>query len=77
MSKKFLQEKEVDSEYGLGVAWLRKRRLLRLPPRFVRAGRKVLYEREAVEAFLRENTVPAREDAQAVHSSPARQRGEQ
>lgn len=56
----FLSEKNVEQEYSLTRAWLRKRRLLRLPPAFSRAGRKVLYKREEIERYLRENTVPPR-----------------
>jgi hypothetical protein len=57
----FLTEKNVENEYSLSRAWLRKRRLLRLPPAFSRAGRKVLYARSEIEKFLRENAVPTRE----------------
>jgi len=42
---------------GVSSAMLRKRRLLGLPPRFIRVGRKVLYRRSDIDEFLAERTV--------------------
>lgn len=58
---RFLTERKVEEEYSLTRPFLRKRRLLRLRPSFVKAGRKVLYARDEIENFLKENAVPARE----------------
>ena len=47
-----LTDRGIEVEYGLSVPWLRKRRRLRLPPRFLKIGRMIRYRREDIESFL-------------------------
>ena len=42
---------------GLSVAFLRKRRRLGLPPLYLRVGRRVIYSRQDMDAFLRSRRV--------------------
>ena len=53
-------EKATAAYSGLSVALLRKRRLLGLPPEFIRVGRRVLYSRRAIDLFLESNIVHPR-----------------
>lgn len=57
---KLLTETEVASEYGLNVHWLRRKRLERKGPRFVRVGRMVRYHRDDLEQFIQNATVQTR-----------------
>ena len=50
-------EKNAAAYIGVSRAELRKRRRLGLPPRFIRWGRKILYRRADIDAFLAERTV--------------------
>lgn len=52
-----LREREVSREYGFSRPWLRRRRLLHLPPTFIRIGQSVYYARRDLEAFVEEHTV--------------------
>lgn len=47
-----LKERAASAEYGLSVHWFRKRRRLRLPPRFIRVERAILYRREDLDNFF-------------------------
>lgn len=42
---------------GVSVSFLRKRRRLKLAPAFLRAGRRVVYSRDDIDAFLHERRV--------------------
>jgi len=42
---------------GLSVSTLRKRRRLGLPPVYIRVGRRIVYAREDLDAFLRAGRV--------------------
>ena len=55
--KRLLAETEVEHEYGLTRAWLRRCRLERRGPRFLKFGRLVRYRRSDVEAYLDACTV--------------------
>ena len=59
---KLLNEKQVDEEYGLTVAWLRRHRLPRTGPPYLKLGGLVRYRREAIEAYLAENTIATTEE---------------
>ncbi len=51
--KALLSEKQVAAEYGLGQAWLRRCRLMRTGPPYVRLGsRMVRYRRRDLENYL-------------------------
>lgn len=50
--KLLLNEREVASEYGLSVPWLRRQRLFKTGPVYLKVGRNVLYRRTAIEEFL-------------------------
>ena len=47
-----LNEKQASQVIGLKVCTLNKRRQLGLPPRFLKVGRKVLYDNSDLETFL-------------------------
>jgi len=55
--KKILDENEVEREYALTKPWLRKHRLLRDGPPFLRIGRMIRYCRDEVEKWLAEHIV--------------------
>lgn len=44
-----------ESYAGLTPRWLARRRWAKLPPSFVKAGKRVLYRRSDIEAFLLSN----------------------
>lgn len=50
--KKLMTEREVQEEYGLSVPWLRRHRLFKTGPNFLKVGRRVFYRRTAIEDFL-------------------------
>jgi len=50
--KDLLNESEVDQQYGLSRPWLRRCRLERRGPRFIKLGRMVRYRRQDIEAYL-------------------------
>lgn len=58
-----LSEKEVSTQYGLSISWLRKMRMMRSGPRFMRLGRLVKYCRADLEAYLAAHIVETRERA--------------
>ena len=60
MAARFITEKDVEAEYGLGKAWQRRARMFRRIP-FIKLARKVLYERQAIEAFINARRVPAKD----------------
>lgn len=45
-----------DAYAGLTVRWLARRRWAHLPPSYIKAGKRVLYRRADVEAFLADST---------------------
>lgn len=51
-AKELLNESEVDQQYGLSRPWLRRCRLERRGPRFIKLGRMVRYRRKDIEAYL-------------------------
>jgi hypothetical protein len=57
VGKEVLNEKEVWSEYGLSVPWLRKQRRLRRGPIYLKIGKSVRYRREDLEGFLVDHMV--------------------
>lgn len=50
--KKLLREKGVNAEYGIHLPWLRKMRLLRKGPPFLKLNRAINYRREDLERWL-------------------------
>ena len=50
-------EKAAARYAGLSVSTLRKRRRLGLPPIYMRVGRRIVYAREDLNAFLRASRV--------------------
>ena len=51
--KDLLKEAEVNSEYGFSLAWLRRCRLERRGPRYIKINRKMVrYRRAEIEAYL-------------------------
>ena len=53
MNERYLTDKEAPQIVPLSTAALRKRRLLGLPPVFVRLGRKIVYRESDLLAFIR------------------------
>ncbi len=53
-------EREAARRLGLSVATLRRRRLLRQPPTFVKLGGRVLYRQSDLGTLIEENLVTAR-----------------
>jgi len=59
MSEAFLRnEHEAARRLGLSVATMRRRRLLKLPPRWAKLGGRVLYREVDLDAFVEANLVP-------------------
>ena len=58
-------EKATAMYSGLSTAWLRKRRMLGLPPSYIKVGRKVLYSRTEIVRFLKAHWVVPRESSSA------------
>lgn len=52
MTRILLTEDQTSQATSLKPSTLRKRRQAGLPPRFLKIGRKVLYDQQDVEAFL-------------------------
>lgn len=46
---------------GVSVSFLRKRRHLKLPPVYLRVGRRVVYARDDIDAFLQSQRVEPEE----------------
>jgi predicted DNA-binding transcriptional regulator AlpA len=61
-TKKLLREKDVHAEYGLSLAWLRKMRLFRQGPPYLKLNRLVVYRREEFEKWLDQHSVSTRRD---------------
>lgn len=61
MANKNLTEREVDQEYDLKVPYLRRARLERRGPRFLKIGKMVRYRRADIEAFLAAHAVETRD----------------
>ena len=53
MDKKFITEKDAARRYSLSTSWFRHKRLEEFGPPFVRIGRKILYDVEAVDQWFR------------------------
>ena len=66
-------EKATAAYSGLSVALLRKRRILGLPPPYIKVGRRVLYSRSEIDRFLAQHTVHPRTVATDINeqSQPA------
>jgi hypothetical protein len=47
-----MTEKEVSAKFGMGLQWLRQRRVTGGGPLFVKIGRKVLYRLSDVQKFV-------------------------
>ncbi len=58
--RELLSEREVHTQFGLGVPWLRKCRRLRSGPPFVKIGRMIRYRRADVEQFLDAHVIQTR-----------------
>lgn len=58
--KELLSEREVHSEYGLSIPWLRKRRRIGDGPVFLKLGKMVKYERAALDSYLAAHVAKAR-----------------
>jgi predicted DNA-binding transcriptional regulator AlpA len=52
-----LDEREAAQRLGLSVATMRRRRLLRLPPVWVKLGGRVLYQTSSLAEFVEANVV--------------------
>lgn len=50
-------EREAAQRLGLSVATMRRRRLLRNPPAWVKLGRRVLYRKQDLESFVNANVI--------------------
>lgn len=57
-------EKAAARYAGLSVSTLRKRRRLGLPPSYIKVGRRVVYAKQDIDAFLRAGRVD-REQAES------------
>lgn len=56
----YLREKDVSAYTGLTLAVLRKRRMLKMRPDYVKVGRCVLYPRQAPNEYLTSCAVETR-----------------
>jgi predicted DNA-binding transcriptional regulator AlpA len=52
-----LSEREVHTQYGFSIPWLRKRRRLGDGPPYLKIGALVRYRREDIDQFLRSHVV--------------------
>ena len=59
--KKLLDEGDVDNEFHLSKAWLRKHRLLGDGPPFIRINRMIFYKRDQLEKWIDQHAVAARQ----------------
>ncbi|MEK7754734.1 MAG: helix-turn-helix domain-containing protein, partial [Acidobacteriota bacterium] len=57
----YLSEGETARYLSMSVAWLRRRRLQRLPPAWAKLGRSVRYHVSDVDEYARSRRVPVRE----------------
>ena len=58
MDAELLTEREVSARYGISVPWLRRKRVERRGPAFLKVGeRMVRYRRTDIEAFLERRLV--------------------
>lgn len=57
IGKKYISDKEASLRYGYSVGWFRKRRRLKLPPKYVRLESKgrVFYPLEETEQWFVDN----------------------
>lgn len=60
-------EREAARRLGLSVATMRRRRLLRLPPRWCKLGGRVLYRQEDLLAFVEGSIVSLPGEAAVPH----------
>jgi predicted DNA-binding transcriptional regulator AlpA len=60
VSKQLLSERELHSEYGLSVPWLRKKRRLGGGPAHLKLGRLVRYRRVDIDAYIAAHVVEDR-----------------
>lgn len=56
-TRRLLREKQVNEEYGFSLAWLRKMRLLRRGPPYLKLNRLVVYKREDLEKWLDQHLI--------------------
>lgn len=63
-----IDEREAARRLGLSVATLRRRRLFRQPPAWVKLGSRVLYRQTDLAAFIEANVVPPAQPAN-THSA--------
>ena len=54
MEERFLSDREAPQVIPLSTAALRKRRLLGLPPVFIRLGAKIVYRESDLREFIRD-----------------------
>ena len=54
MQERYYSDREAPQIVPLSTAALRKRRLLGLPPKFLRLGRKIAYSESDLKEFLRD-----------------------
>lgn len=52
-----LSERDAAQWLGLSVATMRRRRLLRQPPAWVKLGARVLYRKQDLESFINANVI--------------------
>ena len=57
----YLTEAEVGQYLRMSVAWVRRQRHLRRPPRWAKLGRSVRYHVSDVDEYARSRRVPVRE----------------
>ncbi len=59
--KRLLVEIEIEREYGLKRSWLRRCRLERRGPKYLKIGRSVRYRRTDIEDFFAAHVVETKE----------------
>jgi len=57
---RLLNERQVAAALGVSVGTVRRRRFLRQPPAWVKLGRRVLYRKQDLEAFINANIIRLR-----------------
>lgn len=69
MDEQLLTEREVSARYRLSVPWLRRSRVERQGPAFLRVGKRMVrYRRADIEAFLAQRLVnPVNDDSVGTH----------
>lgn len=74
VAAELLNEKQVSSDYTLTIPWLRRARLERRGPAFLRIGKRLIrYRRSDIEAFLERRLV--RTDEHDHNEEPGRAPG--